>query len=49
MIRYWGQPYEGSDDEANDMIWAEQERKAEAARSDEAEKPKKKTKATEKK
>ena len=25
MIRYWGQPYEGSDDEANDMIRAERE------------------------
>lgn len=24
MIRYWGQPYEGSDDEANDIMRAEQ-------------------------
>jgi hypothetical protein len=34
MIRYWGQPYEGSDDEANDMIRAEEEHKAQSAGSE---------------
>lgn len=28
MIRYWGEPYEGSDDHANDLIAAESRKRA---------------------
>lgn len=49
MIRYWGQPYEGSDDEANDMIRAEQEHKEQTAKSEKIPKAKKKTKPSGKK
>lgn len=36
MIRYWGQPYEGSDDEANDMNRAEHEQTASLIGSEKA-------------
>ena len=49
MIRYWGQPYEGSDDEANDMIRSAQERAGQIGKSPKPEKAKKKTKASGKK
>lgn len=42
MTRYWGQPYEGSDDEANDIIRAEREAREKESKKAERKKKKKK-------